>query len=334
MRLSHFTMKEHLFTTYVRTKTLFKQRLKHLNDYDSVRIYEYELKKLRIDGPLLYSLRDKGEISYTEKGDFRALRPGPIDIDLLNITKKRERIPAPLTSLHIWMRDILMDVTLESSSNIPVYFQAFLDFRKTHLDSFFTVDSFCGRVHTPIVNLKASFRPALRLNGEPVMSLDVKQMQPTILGKILFDCIGSNPFSDAINNGKDIYVLLQEGAALPDRSAAKKLFFQLIFGRPMNDIKYLFKGDIAWVEWINSYKSRRDFHNPHGDSPHTNLAWLLQYSEVQVMTSVWQALKNRSIPFLSIHDELLCRKSDVSSVSSLMSGELRRHFQHFEVIIS
>lgn len=327
-------MGEHFFTTYVRTKTLFKQRLKHLVDYDTVRVYMYELNKLRVDGPLLYDLKLKGEISYNDRGDFKALRDGPIDIDLLKLTKKKDKVSAPLSPLHRWMRNVLMSVTLEGVADIPVYFKAFLDYRSTQLEAFFTVDAFCGRVHSPIVNLKAVYRSGLRLCGEQVVSLDVKQMQPTILGKVLTDCIGANPFSEAIDNGEDVYILIQRGAGLLDRSAAKKLFFQLIFGRPMNDICRIFKGDSAWVEWINSYKSRKEFNNPHHDSPHTNLAWLLQFSEVQVMSGIWRRLKDKRIPFLTIHDELLCRKSDVDEVQKIMEVELARHFKRFEIVMS
>lgn len=328
-------MSEHYFTTYVRTKTLFKQRLKHLLDYDTVRIYEYELNKLNVDGRLLYGLKIKGEISYDDRGNFKALIDGPLDIGLLQVTKKREKISVPLSPLHKWMRGVLMSVTLKMPmSAIPAYFKAFLEFRDTQLDAFFTVDAFCGRVHSPIVNLKAIFRPKLRLHGESVTSLDVKQMQPLILGRVLFDCIGSNPFSDALDNGKDVYLVIQEGARLPTRADAKKLFFQLIFGKPMNDIGRIFEGDVAWVEWINSYKCREEVNNPHRDSPHTNLAWLLQYSEVQIMSGVWKRLKDRGIPFLTIHDELLCRKSDVDLVSPIMNAELSRHFKRFEIVIS
>jgi hypothetical protein len=328
-------MGEHFFTTYVRTKTVFKQRLKHLEHYDSVRIYEYELKKLGVDGPTLFYLKTIGEISYDDKGNFKVLHDGPLNPALLDRTKKRLRVSAPLSSLHLWMREVLMGVTLDVPVlKLPVYFKAFLDLRSVQLDAFFTVDAFCGRVHTPIVNLKAEFRPHLRLYGESVVSLDVKQMQPLILGKILSDCIGSNPFSSALDNGDDIYIMIKDGAGLGERDDAKKLFFQLIFGKPMEDISKIFKGDRKWVEWINSYKSREEVMNPHKDSKHTNLAWLLQYSEVQVMSGIWECLRVRNIPFLTIHDELLCQRLNVKTVSSIMAKELGRHFKRFEIVVS
>jgi len=139
---------EHYFTTYIRTKTVFKNRLKHLKDYDTVKIYNYELDKLNVNsGPLLFDLKVRGEIWFDGQGNFRAVRPGPIDPSLLDRTKKRTEVRAPLTPLHKWMRDQLLHVELDApASSIPMYFRALLDHHKSQLDSFFTVDAFSGRV--------------------------------------------------------------------------------------------------------------------------------------------------------------------------------------------
>jgi len=93
--INFLTMMEHVFTTYVRTKTVFKKRLKHLKDYDTVKTCIYELKKLDTnDGPLLFNLKRRDEIWYDYQGNFRALQPGPIGPSLLDKTKKREKVKA------------------------------------------------------------------------------------------------------------------------------------------------------------------------------------------------------------------------------------------------
>lgn len=315
---------------------VFKQRLNDLKSYDTVQIYVYELKKLGCDnGPLLFHLKKGGEIWYDHKGNFKALRDGPVDPLLLDRTKKRPKIRAELTPLHVWMRDQLHHVELPApAEDVPVYFKTFIEHRREQIDMFFTVDSFAGRVHTPVVNLKGNLRPMLRLCGEPIVSLDVKQMQPTILAKVLFDSIGSNSFSKPIFDGEDVYVILQRSAGLATRPEAKKLLFQLIFGKPKDDIKKLFSGETKWVAWINDYKKRIEPNNPHKESKHTNLAWLLQYSEVQVMTSVWQALMDAGIPFLTIHDDVLCRSSDKLRVYHIIDRELKGHFARFTITIT
>ena len=328
---------EHYFTTYVRTKLVFQHRFKGLKDYDTVKIYVYELKKLNVNkGPLLYSLKQDGEIWYDDKGNFRPIkRDGPLDPSLLEVTRKRVKERVRLTPLHLWMRQQLLHVTLSMPvSDIPVYFSSFLDLRRTQIESFFTVDSFSGRVHTPVVNLKGEFREYLRFHNRKLVSLDVKQMQPTILAKVLEDNVGSNSFADAIFRGEDVYLILQRGAKLSTRPEAKKLLFQLIFGKPKEDIGKMFEGDTSWVDWINSYKKKVEPRNPHSKDLHTNLAWLLQFNEVKIMTDVWQELMDQEIPFLTIHDAVLCSKVHSKAVFSIMEEKLSKHFTNFEVTMS
>lgn len=328
-------MEEHRFTTYLRTKTLFKHRLKDLHDYGAVKIYLYELKKLGVDGETLYRLKQRGEIWFDSKGNFKVLKSGPIVPSLLDLTK-RDESTGVITPLHVWMRDSLHHVSVEGSpADFPVYFQAFLSHRDTEIESFFTVDAFAGRVHTPVVNLKSDLRKRLRFFNRRLVSLDVKQMQPLILARVLMDAIGPNPFSDPILKGEqDVYSFLQECAGLPSRAAAKKMMFQLIFGKPMKDIGRFFKGSTKWLDWINQYKSSDEPKNPHRRERHTNLAWLLQYSEVQVMQEIWRKLKVAGIRFLSIHDDVLCLRRDRERVLSIMKLVLSAHFPSFQVVES
>lgn len=325
---------EHKFTTFIRTKTLLQRRLKGLTNYDYVKVYIYELDAFNVNrGPVLHRLKQNGEITYDHKGNFRALRDGPIDFTLMEKVKRR-RCTVALSPLHLWMRDQLMYVNLDlEEKDLPVYFSTFLRSREKHLDLFFTVDSFSNRVHTPIVNLKADLRYAIRFHNEKVVSLDVKQMQPTILAKVLLNSIGKNPFSDAIYAGEDVYVLLQRVCKLPTRAQAKTCLFKLIFGKPMDDIGSMFGGDNAWIEWINAYKSRVEPLNPHKDKTHTNLAWLLQYSEVQVMTDIWNKLMVVGVPFLTVHDDVLVRVRDKDVTHKIMDEELSKHFKRYKIHI-
>jgi len=149
---------EHLLATCIRTETVFKNRSKHLKDHDAVKICNCEPDKLNANsGPLLCDLKVRGEILVDSKGNFKALRKGPVDPSLSDRTGKRERIRAPLTLLHKWMRQQLLHVELDAPvQDMPVHFCTFLDHRKHQLDSFFAVDAFSGRVHSPVVNLKGT----------------------------------------------------------------------------------------------------------------------------------------------------------------------------------
>jgi hypothetical protein len=328
-------MNEHFFTTYVRTKTVFQHRLKDLKTYDSVRVYLYEFQKLGISGYTLQRLKDRGEIACDHIGNCKALRPGPIDPSLLERTTKYKISRGKLEDHHLFMRDVLRHVTIDSNLDLPVYFKAFLQHRHDSLELFFTVDGFSGRVHTPVVNLKGVLRSELRLSGAKLVSLDVKQMQPTILAKVLRDNVGDNPFSCAVERGKDVYdLLLNQNHSLHSRDDAKKFLYRLIFGYPMDDIGSMFKGDTSWVEWINRFKTEALAANPHSRDPHTNLAWLLQSKEVAIMSAVWKHLVAKKILFLTIHDDILVRKLDKDVVYRALHSELKNHFPKFEITVS
>lgn len=329
---------EHHLTTYIRTKLVFQHRLKRLNNYDTVRIYKYELKKLGCDkGPLLYALKSRGEILYDKDGNFTVChKDGPIRPEMLDITKKQPKLSLPLTPLHKWMRRQLMYVDINcEKKDLPVYFKTFLEHRKEVLPSFFRVDAFSHRVHTPVVNLKSDLRLKLTFYGGKIASLDVKQMQPTILAKVLDDAVGSNPFSDAIWNGDDVYVmLLKYNSAIKDRTQAKRELLKLLFHPQTDDkIASMFKGDSKWIQWISKYKSEEEPRNPHRNKKHTNLAWLLQYSEVQVMSEIWKKLMEKGVPFLSIHDDVLCRLEDRQVVYNVMNSVLKKHFKRYSINI-
>jgi hypothetical protein len=327
---------EHPFVTYIRTKTVFQHRLKDLKTYDIVRIYMYELTKLGVKGQDLHFLREQGEIWYDDVGRFKALKSGPIDPKLLEQTRKWGKTRVELTDLHRYMKKQLVDVTIDVPlSSLPTYFRAFMEHRKDNLDLFFSVDGFSGRVHTPVVNLKGNLRKLIKLRGKFLCSLDVKQMQPTILAKILLDKVGINPFSTSVFDGKDVYlVLMHQHNMLQTRDEAKKFLYQLIFGKPMEDIGSLFTGDTTWVDWINHYKSNHEDKNPHSRDRHTNLAWLLQSQEVSIMARVWQQFMEKNIPFLTIHDEVLVRKRDKGKALTLFSNELKQVFPKFEINVT
>ena len=328
---------EHFFTTYLRTKLLYQHRLKGLKTYDHVKVYLYELNKLRVDGKVLYRLREEGQISYDNDGNFKVMTDGPIDMSLLDLTKRYTRESGIERWYHAYMKNVLRSVTIdEDISLLPVYFRSFLQLQhSTSIDAFFKVDGFSGRVHTPIVNLKGEFRKSLRIKGIKLCSLDVKQMQPLILGKILKEKVGENPFSKAISEGKDVYiVLMDQNKTIKDRGEAKVFLYRLIFGHPMTDIGTVFQGDTKWVTWINDYKSNTENKNPHKRDKHTNLAWLLQTEEVRVMTYIWKELAQRGIDFLTIHDDVLVKKYDKDEVYSIMVRELGKHFEKFDLSVS
>ena len=100
---------------------------------------------------------------------FKALKDGPIDFSLLKEHARKWDI------LERMVKANLRWVSLEPGVDSTIYFQNFLTQKEKHLDAFFLVDNFSGRIHTPITSLKGSIREHLLLKKENVVSLDVAQ---------------------------------------------------------------------------------------------------------------------------------------------------------------
>jgi hypothetical protein len=248
-----------------------------------------------------------------------------------------KRKPQHFAPLHKFLWRCLEQVDLPehnlSSEHGFDWFRFFLSqrHRTDAIQSFLTVDLFSGRVHTPVSSLYREYRKLLTLCGEQTTSLDVAQMQPCLLAAHLTINVGANSFSDAIDRGEDVYTLLQTKAGLATRDEAKKKFFEIAFGMPSDKLAKLFDGE-AWINWINEYKTVHDTRNPHGiEKPHSNLAWLLQSTEVLIMSEIWETLARINIPFLTVHDEIICRSKDAERVEEVMSKILSEKLNSFKI---
>lgn len=189
-------------------------------------------------------------------------------------------------------------------------------------------------MYTPVTAQHRIHRPNLLLYGKETTGLDVQTMQPLLLGKILKNEIGDNDFSKWLNDGKDIYLMLQERSGINTRDEAKKRFFEILFSFPNKDLARMF-GD---ANWINEYKSKPESRNKkvkyleNGTiSYHNNLAWLLQNTEVKVMRKVWETLANAGIPFLTVHDEVIIQRERANEAYNLFSEVMAKEFTYFKI---
>lgn len=256
---------------------------------------------------------------------FKALKDGPIDFSLLKEHSRK------LDNLERMVKGHLRWVSIEQGVDSTIYFQNFLKQKEKHLDAFFLVDKFSGRIHTPITSLKGSIRKHLLLKNEKVVSLDVAQIQPLLLSFILNENIGINEFTQWIEQGEDIYIKFQEKLNLQNRDEAKTKFYEITFGKANQRLADMF-GNSNWIQWVNEVKYISITQNPNSNNkPHSNLAWLLQTTEVTIMRSIWQKLIDNDIIFLTVHDEVIVRVSDADEVYKIMIDELKLHFNTFKV---
>ncbi|HTI60769.1 hypothetical protein [Mucilaginibacter sp.] len=323
------------FLKYVRTKMMFSLRFRSVeNEMKPVHISANEIGQRFFPYPEfnrnkeLQDLHEAGEIKITQEGKayfYEALKPGGYDLNLLLLR------PIPKDRVTQAMLKDIQKVSLLANAPSTPYFDLFLKYRDTKPELFFKVDDFCGRVHTPISNFHRTHRHNILLDNEITTSIDVTTMQPLLLGKIITNAIGNNEYSRWINEGKDIYIELQNKAGLNNRDAAKKKFFEILFSKPNNALKELF-GGVEWINWINNYKQADEPANPHNkEKPHSNLAWLLQNTEVRIMGQVWTKLVSDNIPFLSVHDEIIVKETDFEQAKSIFEGILRNEFEYFKL---
>lgn len=276
------------FITYCNTRQFLTNRWKGEIFSNAFYLSDAELKRWHVTRGQLESIP---QIKTVGLNKYNVIGVNEIDISLIKPHGQ------PLTDLHKWMLDRVCETELPQGIETTPYWNSFLRNRSQFLELYCTVDEFAGRFHSAISGMSRDLRPLLLLRGEKTCSLDVAQMQPTLLGTILKQAVGENSFSAAIDEGTDVYLMLQSTAKLASRDEAKKRFFQILFGKSNEELTKLLKG-ANWIEWINKYKSTDEPRNPNGRAKqYSNLAWILQTLEVRVMSEIWRTLAETGIPF-------------------------------------
>lgn len=323
------------FLTYIRTKQFFQLRLRQTDPIQPVFMPMGEIKSRFFVDPRkeIDSLVQSGKLIVTEHTSknshqfhkYQVTESGAVNLRLLKPQ------PQSLTPLQASIKDNLRNADLKQGSPSTLYFDAFLKFKRQLIDLFFKVDDFAGRIHTPVSNFHREYRANLLLEGSETTSIDVVTMQPVLLGLILGKCLGRNQYSDWINSGEDIYIMLQDKADLKSRDEAKKLFFEILFSKPSDRLSGMF-GQSSWIEWINEIKRRPLKHNPHSiEKNHSNLAWLLQTTEVKLMSKVWKALTKARVPFLTVHDEVIVKDDHAEYTTRIFSQVLASELPYFKL---
>jgi len=329
------------FIIYVRTLQFMKTRLKGIDQDAAVHVPLAEIESRFFPFPKfsckqeLQNLVDEGLLQINERispktGNkmftYEAAKPGKVDLYLIN-SRARKYDPVVLQMI-VYLKLVSIDT---NEWELPPYFESFLNFRDDCINLVVTVDDFAGRLITPVTNLHRSIRPHLLIEGSPTIGIDVVTMQPLLLGKILKQEIGDNEFSNWLDSGLDVYIMLQEKAGLETRDQGKKRFFEILFSPPNNELNEMF-GNATWIDWINQYKRQKEPRNPHSVvKPHSNLAWLLQSTEVSLMREVWQRFILADIPFLSIHDEVIVKQSDYQKAEAIFRAVLDKEFNYFKL---
>lgn len=334
-----------IFMDYVYTLQTLQLRLKGVEENDFVHIPMQEVIERRFFKYPNFSakkqLRHLVEIGALEMQNsrtpcgrkmyqYRSLRLGAFTPFLV-----KDKV-FPIGDVSRFMLETLKKVCVNEGTPINPYFTYFLKYINQYPKLFFTIDKFSGRIHTPVTSFPAKDRINILIDGKQTASIDVATMQPIILGYILksMDRLRNNEFSKWIDQGEDVYLMLAQKAKLESREQGKKRFFEIIFARPSNELASIF-GNAAWIGWINGYKRKRVNENPYTDRKrHSNLAWLLQKTEVFIMKKIWIKLYETKIEFLTIHDEIIVQEENLSKTYAIMEAVLKEYFPYYKLNIN
>ena len=124
---------EHDFITYLRTKQLFNQRLKDTDN--SIQVHKTDLWRFNVSEAQLNQMVENGQLQHTATG-YKVLQPGKVDFTMI------KNKGAELTSLHKWMRQLLMFVNLPKDKQATDYFNTFIKVRNQHFECSFRIKLF------------------------------------------------------------------------------------------------------------------------------------------------------------------------------------------------
>lgn len=329
------TPQQKKFLTYIRTLQMFELRFK--GEAAGIKPVHIKADKVGEFFPTnrqaqLKELEDQGELIILKKElsngwtkhFYTVTKAGEIDFNLI---PRRE---LPKDSLSKVMIAHLKNVSLPNDADSTPYFDCFLRNKEKHIDKFVTVDNFGHRFHSPVTSFPRDLRDNLLLEGKPTTAFDIVQSQPTFLAIILREAIGQNEFSQWIEDGQGVYEILMDIVGLPTRDKAKDFFYKITFSWPSDRLSKTF-GNAPWVQWINQLKKIKLEANPHGNKPHTNMAFLLQRCESKVMRKVWQALADAGIPFITIHDEIRTPEDEAPEAEAIIKETLNKEYHAFKV---
>ncbi len=204
--------------------------------------------------------------------------------------------------------------------------------------------SFGGRISHLYSNAPKEFRRYLKIDNEELVEVDIKASQPSFLYVIFkrwydFDNKHRNIASASIEYKErfkiisganiDIYkymILKTKGIkhirGKQYRVEMKTLFYQLIFGNPINKIAGKSRRDlIVKIFGLDFYEFLVKLSKGKLglDKNYKNLSMLLQKEEAGFLNKVMLRLIDKGLFFLPLYDSLIVKKSDADIVKSVFN---------------
>jgi len=93
-------------------------------------------------------------------------------------------------------------------------------------DIFYSIDSTSKRFHSNVTNLKKGLRPYLRVKGEPLVNIDIKNSQPYLSTIIL-----TNPGKASILTNNRAFAMLLQSLKVSQNEDVRKYIYLVVYGK-------------------------------------------------------------------------------------------------------
>jgi hypothetical protein len=183
-----------------------------------------------------------------------------------------------------------------------------------------------NRLTTNWSNMKREFRPYFRLNGRPLVGVDIKSCQAALLATFYSDSpedLAEKISFVAMVTKQDIYRVLADRIAAKtgkqiDRDKAKGKCFTLMFAKINEEDRDIRK---AFQEMFPVlYKRMADLKRSKGPrrEGYKRVSQALQSTESKIMIEgvLYELQVEKGIDCLSVHDSIYCTKEHVETVKS------------------
>lgn len=186
--------------------------------------------------------------------------------------------------------------------------------------------NYTNRLTTNWSNMKREFRPYFRLNGRPLVGVDIKACQAALLATFYSDSpedlAEKAKFVEMVTN-LDIYQELADRSEAitgkpMDRQKAKQKSFFLMFARVSDEdevVREAFKGMFPILyDRMAALKYSED----QWDDTYKMVSYALQSaeSEIMILGALYELQHEMGIDCLFVHDSIYCHEEHVETVKN------------------
>lgn len=255
------------------------------------------------------------------------LPEGKLKQKMLSTRQEKQKAKQLHQSVHKYLKQCLYRLSL--SPSFSEYINSFTENSYNtrlilhdllHKAPFFNLSAKSGRFYSAITNMPKDMRSMLLIDGEETVEIDIKSSQPYLaLNLYPKHSKERQHYAESIQDG--IYELINQRCTRPYKNRAfykRKCIAQIFYKKESEGIFWdAFKKEFPELaSIITSFKKRHS---------NTDLAHRLQKTESDtVILDACEKLMRKGIPIATVHDSIVCKKSDSKVVTKTLEAAALR----------